>query len=160
MRLSKIKNISIKINTTNSNIFNKNYGVLIFPLHEGIRRHAVSKPCQTQNNNKQTPFLIQDLEISDYTHTNTFRTKWVPSSTMDVRGANTFLLHNWLPIPCFWSRRPPYPHLWGFIYIFPFLLEQIKLGGDFTISRFKWFLKIELLQLATSLGTFSQASQP
>ena len=33
------------------------------------------------------------------------------------------------------GRRPPYPHLWGFIYIFPFFLEQIKLGGDFTSFR-------------------------
>src|ERR1051325_475315 len=82
------------------------------------------------------------------------RIKWVPSSTMDVRGANTFPLHNRLPITPFWSRRPSYPLAWGFIYIFPFLLEQIKLGGDFTSFReFKRFLKIELLQLATSLGT-------
>ena len=67
-----------------------------------------------------------------YTHTR--RIKRVPSSTMDVRGANTFLLHNRLPIPIF-GRRPSYPLVWGFIYIFPFLLEQIKLGGNFTSFR-------------------------
>src|ERR1051325_10592026 len=103
MRLSKSKTFQLKSTQPIQDIFNKNYGVLTFPLHEGIRRHAVSKPCQTQNNNKQTPFLlfIHDLEISDYTHTNTFRTKWVRSSTMDVRGANTFLLRNRLPNPSF-----------------------------------------------------------
>src|ERR1044072_4568956 len=79
-------------------LFKRNYRVLTFPLHEGICRHTVLKPCQTQNNNKQIPFLY-NLEISEYTHT--LRTKQVPSSTMDVRGANTFLLHNRLPIPCF-----------------------------------------------------------
>src|ERR1043165_5352113 len=50
---------SYKINTTNSNLFERNYGVLTFPLHKGIRRHTVSKPCQTQNNNKQIPFLFR-----------------------------------------------------------------------------------------------------
>src|SRR3954468_5842138 len=51
-------------------------------------------------------------------------TKWVPSSTMEVRGANTFPLLNRLPNPnlvtndhliCFFSFV-------GFIDIFPFLL--------------------------------------
>src|ERR1043165_90138 len=51
-------NFSYKINTTNSNLFERNYGVLTFPLHKGIRRHTLSKPCQTQNNNKQIPFLL------------------------------------------------------------------------------------------------------
>src|ERR1044072_7729486 len=93
---------SYKINTTNSSLFERNYGVLTFPLHKGIRRHTVSKPCQTQNNNKQILFsFIHNLAIN--THTQTLRTKWVPSNTMDVRGANTFLLYNRLPIPCFWS---------------------------------------------------------
>src|ERR1044072_5386054 len=49
---------SYKINTINSNLFKRNYGVLTFPLHEGIRRHKVLKPRQTQNNNKQTHFLL------------------------------------------------------------------------------------------------------
>src|ERR1044072_1587821 len=108
--------------------FKGNYGVLTFPLHKGIRRHTVLKPCQTQNNNKQISFLY-NLEISEYTHTR--RTKRVPSSTMDVRGANTFPLHNRLPIPYFWSRRPSYPFLWGFIYIFPFFFRTNKIRWRF-----------------------------
>src|ERR1044072_3534740 len=63
---------SYKINTTNKNLFKRNYKVLTFPLHKGIRRHTVSKPCQTQNNNKQISFLLffyYNLEISEYTHT-------------------------------------------------------------------------------------------
>src|ERR1044072_3455717 len=107
----------------------RNYRVLTFPLHEGICRDTVLKPCQTQNNNNQISFLY-NFKISEYTHT--LRIKRVPSSTMDVRGANTFPLYNRLPIPIF-GRRPSYPFLWGFIYISPFLLEQIKLGGDFTV---------------------------
>src|ERR1044072_7525978 len=70
---------------------------------------------------------------------------------MDVRGVNTFPLHNRLLIPIF-GRRPSYPLVWGFIYIFPFFLEQIKLGGDFTsFQKFKRFLKIELLQICKKI---------
>ena len=49
------KHFLLKTTQPIQDIFNQNYGVLTFPLHEGIRRHAVSKPCQTQNNNKQIP---------------------------------------------------------------------------------------------------------
>src|ERR1043165_8395049 len=43
---------SYKINTTNQDLFKRNHRVLTFPLHEGIRRHKILKPRQTQSNNK------------------------------------------------------------------------------------------------------------
>ena len=63
------------------------------------------------------------------------RIKWVPSSTMDVRGANTFPLHNRLPIPLF-GHVDRLIRLFGVLSIFSrSFLEQIKLGGDFTSFR-------------------------
>lgn len=51
---------------------------------------------------------------------------------MDVKGDNTFPLHNRLPNPI-WLRRPFPLALADFIRYFPILLEQIKTGGDYVV---------------------------
>ena len=47
---------------------------------------------------------------------------WIPSSTMDVKSANTFSLHNRLPYPDLGRKTIPFPSF-RFLRPFPFLLR-------------------------------------
>src|ERR1044072_4974239 len=50
---------SYKINTTNLNIFERNYGTLTFPLHEGVRRHKMRCLWRVQKpKNKDFSFFL------------------------------------------------------------------------------------------------------